>query len=168
MLETKKEGKESAVILNHGRLKQEDNSSCHKNQGDLEEVWLSFLNVVTAIAIVTKFKSHPSHLWKTDFHFHQCDREISHGNLFFLNCQIRLYTMKLKYAALMILSLCQLFQFNFLPCSQYLNSVPTQHLSNIPQNFLSCSEFHFDTEDMTFYIDIVMQRCWNKSVPSQI
>jgi len=104
LLETKKEGKESVVILNHGRLKQEDNSSCHKNLGDLEEVWLSILNVVTAIAIVTKFKSHPSHLWKTDFHFHQCDREISHGNLFFLNSQIRLYTMKLKYAALMILS----------------------------------------------------------------
>jgi len=104
LLETKKEEEESAVVLKFGRLKQEDHSSCHKNLGDLEEVWLSILNVVTAIAIVTKFKSHPSHLWKTDFHFHQCDREISHGNLFFLNSQIRLYTMKLKYAALMILS----------------------------------------------------------------
>ena len=104
LLETKKERKESVVILNYGRLKQEDNSSCHKNLGDLEEFWLSILQVVTAIAIVTKFKSHPSHLWETDFHFHQCDREVSHENLFFLNSQIRLYTMKLKYAALMILS----------------------------------------------------------------
>ena len=105
LLETKKEEGESVVLLKFGRLKQEDNSSCHKNLGDLEEVWLSILYVVTAIAIVTKFKSHPSHLWETDFHFHQCDREISHGNLFFLNSQIRLHTMKLKYAtALMILS----------------------------------------------------------------
>ena len=105
LLETKKEREESAVILKFGRLKQEDHSSCYKNLGDLEEVWLSILNVVTAIAIVTKFKSQPSHLWKTDFHFPQCDREISHWNLFFLNSQIRLYTMKLKYAtALMILS----------------------------------------------------------------
>ena len=104
LLETKKEEGESVVILKFGRLKQEDNSSCHKNLGDLEEVWLSILNVVTAIAIVTKFKSHPSHLWKTDFHSNRRDREISHGNLFFLNSQIR-YTMKLNYAtALIILS----------------------------------------------------------------